>query len=298
MPELGIMRVQRCCAATVLERARHRVRVECEIASRHANDHGQRMHAALDILEAALPTADPAETYSVTHKAVCHPDLSVRVLVSPNGYGTGLYYRNGSIVDAMTQIADRVAEPSPWSPRETELLTVTLQLLRQHGYDRLTVDAVAATARASKATVYRRWPSKAELVLAAFIEGIRHVAVPPDTGTLRGDLLRLGEVIRQQARQHASTIRAVLVEVSRNPALNDAMQHQFVDQRKALIRHVLQRAVDRGEIDAAAISDELWDLLPGYLIFRSIIPGRPSTRRTVHVLVDNVIIPSLTRPTG
>ena len=70
---------------------------------------------------------------------------------------------------------------------------MTLQLLQEHGYDRLTVDAVAAKARASKATVYRRWPSKAELVLAAFIEGIRQVAVPPETGTLRNDLLRVGE---------------------------------------------------------------------------------------------------------
>ena len=85
----------------------------------------------------------------------------------------------------MTQIADRGAESSPWSPREAELLAVTLELLQEHGYDRLTVDAVAAKARASKATVYRRWPSKAELVLAAFIEGIRQIAVPPDTGTLR-----------------------------------------------------------------------------------------------------------------
>lgn len=175
---------------------------------------------------------------------------------------------------------------------------MTLQLLQEHGYDRLTVDAVAATARASKATVYRRWPSKAELVLAAFIEGIRQVAVAPETGTLRGDLLRLGEVICRQAAQHATTIRAVLVEASRNRALNDVMQHEFLDQRKALIRHVLQQAVDRGEIDAAAISDELWDLLPGYLIFRSIIPGRPPTPQTVQALVDDVIIPSLTRPIG
>ena len=100
-----------------------------------------------------------------------------------------------------------------WSPRETELLEVTLQLLQEHGYDRLTVDAVAATARASKATVYRRWPSKAELVLAAFIEGIRQVVVSPDTGTLRGDLLRLGQMVCQEARKHAGTMRAVLVEV-------------------------------------------------------------------------------------
>lgn len=173
---------------------------------------------------------------------------------------------------------------------------MTLQLLQQHGYDRLTVDAVAATARASKATVYRRWPSKAELVLAAFIEGIRQVAVPPETGTLRGDLLRLGELVCQEAREHASTIRAVLVEVSRNPALNEVMQHQFIDQRRALIRYVLQQAVDRGEINASAINDELWDLLPGYLIFRTIIPSRPPTQRTVQALVDDVVIPSLTRP--
>jgi AcrR family transcriptional regulator len=198
----------------------------------------------------------------------------------------------------MTQTADRSAESSPWSPREAELLAVTLRLLQEHGYDRLTVDAVASAARASKATVYRRWPSKAELVLAAFIEGVRQVAVPPDTGTLRGDLLRLGELVCQEAHQLASTIRAVLVEVSRNPALNDVMQHQFIEQRKALIRYVLQQAVDRGEIAEAAITDELWDLLPGYLIFRSITSNRPPTRRTVQVLVDEVMLPGLTRPLG
>jgi AcrR family transcriptional regulator len=198
----------------------------------------------------------------------------------------------------VTQIVDHASESSPWSPREAELLAVTLQLLQEHGYDRLTVDAVAAKARASKATVYRRWPSKAELVLAAFIEGTRLVAVPPNTGTLRGDLLQLGELICQQVEQRAATVRAVLVEVSRNPALNDVMQCQFLDQRKALIDDILHQAVDRGEIDAAAINDELWDLLPGYLIFRSIIQGRPPTEDTVQALVDEVVIPSLTRPTG
>jgi AcrR family transcriptional regulator len=195
----------------------------------------------------------------------------------------------------VTQTADRGMEPSRWSPRETELLEVTLQLLQEHGYDRLTVDAVAARARASKATVYRRWPSKAELVLAAFIEGVRQVAVLPETGTLRGDLLRLGDLICEHTHQQAGTIRAVLVEVSRHPALNEALQHQFLDQRKALIQEVLHRAVIRGEIDAAAISDELWDLLPGYLIFRSIVPSRPPTEHTVQTLVDDVIIPGLTR---
>jgi AcrR family transcriptional regulator len=169
-----------------------------------------------------------------------------------NGFRTG----EGSIRLA-------AAESSAWSRRETELLAVTLRLLQEHGYERLTLDAVAAAAHASKATMYRRWPSKAELVLAAFTEGIGQVAVAPDTGALRSDLLRLGQLLCTQARQHTRTIRAVLVEASRNPALNAAVQELFVDQRKALFRHVLRQAVDRGEIDATAITDEVCDLMPG-----------------------------------
>jgi AcrR family transcriptional regulator len=184
---------------------------------------------------------------------------------------------------------------SPWSPREAELLAVTLDLLREHGYDRLTLDAVATTARASKATLYRRWPTKAELVMAAFVEGTRQVAVDPDTGTLRGDLLRLGEQICAHVSTHAGTIRAVLVEVSRSPELDAMLQEQFLDQRKALMSHVLARAVDRGEIEASAITEDLWDVLPGYLIYRTVLTGRAPSSRAMQDLVDNVLIPSLTR---
>jgi AcrR family transcriptional regulator len=183
----------------------------------------------------------------------------------------------------------------PWSPREAELLAVTLELLQEHGYDRLTLDAVATTAHASKATLYRRWPTKAELVMAAFVEGTRQVAVDPDAGTLRGDLLRLAESICAHVSTHAGTIRAVLVEVSRSPELDAMMQEQFLDQRKALMSHVLARAVDRGEIEASAITEDLWDVLPGYLIYRSVLTGRAPSSHTVQDFVDNVLIPSLTR---
>jgi AcrR family transcriptional regulator len=183
----------------------------------------------------------------------------------------------------------------PWSSREAELLAVTLQLLQEHGYDRLSLEAVATTARASKATLYRRWPTKAELVLAAFVEGTRQVAVDPDTGRLRDDLLALGEAICAHVSIHASTIRAVLVETSRSAELNETMQQQFLGERKAMMKQLLARAVDRGEIEASAITDDLWDVLPGYLIYRSILTGQSPGQRTVRDLVDNLIIPSLTR---
>jgi len=195
----------------------------------------------------------------------------------------------------MPQEPTHTMEPSQWSSRERELLRATLQVLREQGYSGLTLDAIAATAHASKSTVYRHWPSRAELVLAAFVESVRQIAHAPQTGSLRGDLQQLGNTICEQASTHAATMRAMAMEMARNPALNDVVQQQFIEQTRRLIGHVLNQAADRGEIEAVAITDDLWDLMSGYLIFRAIWSVRPPTRRTVQALVDDVIIPSLAR---
>ena len=182
-----------------------------------------------------------------------------------------------------------------WSEREAELLSTTLRLLQEHGYDRLTVEAVATEARSSKATMYRRWPSKAQLVLAAFIEGTRVAEVAPHTGSLRGDLIHIGVSVCQQSREHASTMRAVLNELTHNIDLSQAFQDEFVHHRKLVFDGVIADAVARGEIDAEAVNDDFHDLLAGYLVFRSVVAGRPPTETTVNALVDEVLIPSLTR---
>ncbi|OBB27114.1 TetR family transcriptional regulator [Mycolicibacterium peregrinum] len=203
-----------------------------------------------------------------------------------------------SVSPASTASSHDVSPPAPatqWTERESELLSITLRLLQQHGYDRLTVEAVATEAKSSKATIYRRWPSKTELVLAAFIEGTRIQLVPPRTGALRTDLLSIGSSVCAQAREHGSTMSAIMSEVAHSPELSAALQNQFVLQRKKLMTEVLTDAVNRGEIDAAAVHNELWDVMPGYLVFRSLIPGRPPTEETVRALVDDVLMPSLTR---
>ncbi|OHU24101.1 MULTISPECIES: TetR/AcrR family transcriptional regulator [Mycobacteriaceae] len=191
--------------------------------------------------------------------------------------------------------AMKKGQDSQWTPREVELLTVTLRLLQKHGYDRLSVDEVASESKASKATIYRRWPSKAELVLAAFVEGMRAQLVRPDTGSLREDLLQIGDSVLEESRHNLPIMRGMLNEIARNPALTKAFRTQFVDQRKLLIDDVLGAAVERGEIDSAVINEELWDLLPGYLVFRGLLPVRAATADTVRTLVDDVIMPSLTR---
>lgn len=190
------------------------------------------------------------------------------------------------------------ASPCPglrWSTREAELLATTLRHLQEHGYDRLTVEAVATEARSSKATMYRRWPTKAQLVLAAFIEGTRVTEIPPRTGSLRGDLISIGISVCQQACEHASTMRAVLNELTHNAELSEAFQQEFVHQRRLVFDEVIADAVARGEVDAEVINTDFHDLLAGYLVFRGLISGRPPTEDTVHALVDEVLIPSLTR---
>ncbi|ANA97100.1 TetR family transcriptional regulator [Mycobacteroides chelonae CCUG 47445] len=191
--------------------------------------------------------------------------------------------------------AAKKRQSSQWTPREVELLAVTLRLLQQHGYDRLSVDEVAAESKASKATIYRRWPSKAELVLAAFIEGLRAQLIRPNTGSLREDLLQIGMNALADVRRNTPVMRGLLIEIERNPDLTKAFRTKFIDQRKLLLDDVLAAAVERGEIEAAAINEELWDLLPGYLVFRSLMPVRSPTANTVRTLVNDVIMPSLTR---
>ncbi len=196
---------------------------------------------------------------------------------------------------------DRDAPASPptsrWTAREAELLAITLRLLQEHGYDGLTVEAVATEAKSSKATLYKRWPTKADLAVAAFIEGTRVFAIAPRTGSLREDLLAVGASACRDAREHAGTMRAVLTEVIRNPAMNAAIQDEFVRPRKLIMDEILAAALQRGEIDdAVVINDELFDLLSGYLAFRAVIAGQPPTLETVRMLVDDVLMPALTRP--
>ena len=172
-------------------------------------------------------------------------------------------------------------------------MAITLELLQEHGYDRFSVEAVATRAKASKATMYRRWPTKADLVLAAFIEGTRESASPPNTGSLRGDLLEIGRATCERAREHTPTMRAVLNEMSHSPGLQAVMQEQFVLQRRLVFESVLADAVKRGEIPSAAIHEELFDLMAGYLVFRSVMSDRPPTDETVEAVVDRVLLPLL-----
>ena len=180
--------------------------------------------------------------------------------------------------------------------REKELLAVTLQVLSETGYDKLTVDQVVARAHASKTTVYRRWPTKADLVRAAFAHRTHgEFAIPLDTGTLRGDLLALAEMIARVAGEYGRVIAGILAAGERSPRLRELLAKDLYDQRRDQVQGVLRRAATRGEIAQQAIGDDLWDVLPAYILFRTLLDERPVPPATLRALIDDVLLPSLTR---
>ena len=132
--------------------------------------------------------------------------------------------------------------------REEAILVATLQLLAESGYDQLTIDAVAARARCSKATIYRRWPGKAALVSTAVR---RHAGQPaaaaPDTGSLRSDLQAALQVMRSSlSGQDAALILGLLSAMHRDPELAGAVREQVLDAKREVFGAVIARAAVRG----------------------------------------------------
>src|SRR6478736_5746758 len=164
----------------------------------------------------------------------------------------------------MTQ-ADLESKPRLGRKRDhtldPEILDAALDVLAETGYDGMTVDMVAARAKAGKATVYRRWSSKAELVLdaVACMKGNDpDLQSPPDTGTLRGDLVALVKTpsIREGERK-LKVMAAIVSMIARDPDLAAAAQAALVEPRASANRIIFQRAVDRGEIPADSDLDTL-----------------------------------------
>lgn len=176
--------------------------------------------------------------------------------------------------------------------RQEELLSAALDVLREVGYGRLTIDAVVARARASKTTVYRRWPSKSALVIAAFTEATKAIPTKPNTGSLRGDLLAILDGLVIELGSFGDVIAGLVSEVQRNDELAGAVRETFVRARKQAMVDVLAAARERGEIPADTDVELLWHLGPALLFFRMLFLGEQLDAALVRRVVDGVILPA------
>ncbi|WP_158862150.1 TetR/AcrR family transcriptional regulator [Leifsonia sp. AG29] len=181
--------------------------------------------------------------------------------------------------------------------RDPEILAAALDVLAEVGYDGMTMDMVAARAKAGKATVYRRWPSKAELVVEA-VACLKKVdadpASLPDTGTLRGDLVAMMKPHTIDDAEKKLKVMAGLVSMlAQNPGLSEAVNAAIVEPRAAVNRLLLQRAVDRGEIPADTDIDQLALLAPSMAAYRSLVLRKPVDREFLLGVLDDILLPAV-----
>ncbi|WP_367322529.1 TetR/AcrR family transcriptional regulator [Streptomyces sp. HUAS ZL42] len=194
----------------------------------------------------------------------------------------------------MTEVA--TARRSRITPeREAELYEAVLDLLREVGYDALTMDAVAARTRSSKATLYRQWGGKAELVAKAVRHNKPGSLDEIDTGSLRSDLHAL--TMRSddcEMEQNSALMRGLAMAMHANADLLKAFREHLVEPEMAEFRHVLQRAVDRGEIraDNPAIQFIVHMML-GAFAARTLIDEQPPTQAFLISYIDAVVLPAL-----
>jgi AcrR family transcriptional regulator len=182
----------------------------------------------------------------------------------------------------------------PGRPRDPgydkAILDATLEILTIKGYAGLSIDGVAAKTGVGRPTIYRRWPSKPALVIAALTQSPL-LSPAHDTGSLRDDLLAFqSDQVRMMNLPASRRITAGLVaDLVADPELSETYLGDYVGQRQAAVREVLLRGIERGELRPDANLDLIYDLLMGPLFMRSVVRGETLSPDMAEQTVDIVL---------
>ena len=198
------------------------------------------------------------------------------------------------------QAETATARPRVEGVREAEILEAALDVLAEVGYDRFTMDAVALRAKASKATLYRRWNGKVQLVIDALHHDHQqhHYTEqgPVDTGTLRGDLIAAfcgaGGLTD---KPEVDTFGAILTAITRDAEFAEAFRTEVLAPKLAGSKALFERAKERGEIRADVDIELLAPALAGIVLHRFFLVGEAPTKELVISVIDQIILPAADR---
>ncbi|MDQ4103715.1 MAG: TetR/AcrR family transcriptional regulator [Actinomycetota bacterium] len=176
------------------------------------------------------------------------------------------------------------------------IFEATLQELTAVGYAELKMEHVAHRARASKGSLYRRWPSRAQLVADAVHHMLPGCVEPPDTGSVREDMLGcLRGFATLLNGPSGEAVRGLMAETIRNPDLMEIIRIRFIDPGIGRFLEVLQRGAVRGEVRATALTPLIASVGPGLLRQHFLVHRSPIPDRVLVEIVDEVVLP-LIRP--
>jgi len=172
------------------------------------------------------------------------------------------------------------------------ITTATTALLEERGFAGLTIEAIARRAGVGRATIYRRWPNL-DALLAHVLRGVVHEVPIPDLGQVRDDLIALLEHELAMVRRDAGKLYPSLgVQAKADPGAREALAELMLHRRAAL-RAVLRRGVDRGEIQNGADLELAFFLLWGAIYYRHLFgfgTGAPMEPEFIGTVVDAVLV--------
>jgi AcrR family transcriptional regulator len=180
--------------------------------------------------------------------------------------------------------------------RGVAILDTTLRLLIELGYDQMSVEAVAARAGVSKATIYRRYPNKAALVVAAVEH--RVAATPPvvRSGELRDGLMEIVTwLAREVAEQEIGLLGALFAGMRGDPDLAAGMRRILRRDEAAMVEQSFRGAIEHGERLAPQAAELFAEIAPAMIVHRLVVAGQPCDHAFLDHLVDDVLLPLLRR---
>lgn len=170
------------------------------------------------------------------------------------------------------------------------ILEATAGLISEHGFPGVTIEAVAARSGAAKTTIYRHWPSREALVIEAFGLCAGPKADPPDSGTLRGDLLQILSSLARFLREEGScaSLQSLADAARRDPEL--ARVHRaFIAERQRPMVEVLKRGVADGALPSGLHPQDVVSMLVGPLFYRAMVSFEPLDDDFVRTVVDGAL---------
>jgi AcrR family transcriptional regulator len=197
---------------------------------------------------------------------------------------SGMTATNADITPVVTRGRPRDPE------LDDEIMAAAVHLIATHGVEGLTMDAVARRAGVAKASIYRRFASKVDLLAAACAAVCPTALDAPDTGSARDDLVELiGAIVESfRAKSTNKLMPTVLAASSTNPDVSEALQ-KFSNSRRSRLVEVVRRGIDRGELDEHLDQELLGDQLVGVVLYRFLVTGRPLSKPVIERLVDQVL---------
>jgi AcrR family transcriptional regulator len=181
---------------------------------------------------------------------------------------------------------------------ESAILDAAWEQLTAEGYEHFTIDTVTVRARTSKPVIYRRWKTREDLLRATVRHrGAADLPPLPDTGTLRGDLLALLTYANSTRNPMAALVSSMLGSFYNQTGPTPAeLREAFFSQRGSVVEQVVNRAVERGEIDPARLTPRIINL--PFDLFRNemMMTLKPVPDHVRRQIVDDIFIPLVTAP--